>query len=165
MEGAPNRLVAAEGEGDVGHAAADLGAGALPLDLARGTDEVDGVVVVLRQAGAHGEDVGVENDVLRVEAHLLHQDAVGALADAHLQKTRTRCGEGQRCDKYAADDGCAAAVQQPSQHAPHGMQRRSAAENSCQVGSSAAAGAYLHSTGPHSSWAARQQHCTTACQL
>ena len=99
MEGAPNRLVAAEGEGDVGHAAADLGAGALPLDLARGTDEVDSVVVVLRQAGAHSEDVGVENDVLRVEAHLLHQDAVGALADANLQAAtgtqRTRRVGGQ----------------------------------------------------------------------
>ena len=29
------------------------------------------------------EHVGVEDDVLGREAHLLHQDAVGALADAH----------------------------------------------------------------------------------
>jgi len=84
VEGAPHRLVAAEGEGNVGHAAADLGAGAHALDLARGADEVHGVVVVLRQASAHGEDVGVEDDVLGVETNVLHQDAVCALADAHL---------------------------------------------------------------------------------
>ena len=66
-------------------AAADLAARADPLDLPSRPDEVDSVVVVLRQAGADGENVGVEDDVLGVEANVLHQNAVGALADAHLQ--------------------------------------------------------------------------------
>ena len=48
-------------------------------------DEVHSVVVVLRQAGADGQDVGVEDDVLRVEPDVLHEDAVCPLADAHLQ--------------------------------------------------------------------------------
>jgi hypothetical protein len=84
VEGAPHCLVAAEAEGNVGHAAADLGAGAQPLDLPRGTEEVHRIVVVLRQARAHGQDVGVKDDVLGVEAHLLHQDTVGAAAHGHL---------------------------------------------------------------------------------
>ena len=40
------------------------------LKDAGGAEEVDAIVVVLSQAGADGEDVGVEDDVLRVEAHL-----------------------------------------------------------------------------------------------
>jgi hypothetical protein len=50
----------------------------------RRLDEVDGVVVVLLDAGGDGEDVGVEDDVLGREVHLVDQDAVGALADLDL---------------------------------------------------------------------------------
>ena len=46
--------------------------------------EVIGVVVVLRHAGANGEDVGVEDDVLGLEADRLHQDLERPRADAHL---------------------------------------------------------------------------------
>ena len=42
------------------------------------------VVVVLGDAGGDGEDVGVEDDVARVEADAVHQYVVGAHADAHL---------------------------------------------------------------------------------
>ena len=35
-------------------------------------------------AGRDGQDVGIENDVIRIEADLVHQDAVGAFADADL---------------------------------------------------------------------------------
>ena len=92
VEAAPDRLVAAEAEGDVGDAAADLAAGAHALDLARGADKIDGVVVVLGHAGADGEDVGVEDDVLGVEADVLHQDAVRALAHLHLGGPQARLG-------------------------------------------------------------------------
>ena len=61
-----------------------LAAGQRCLDPARGLDEVDGVVVVLLDAGGHGQDVGIEDDVLRREADLLGQDAVGARADLDL---------------------------------------------------------------------------------
>ena len=40
---------------------------------------------MLRQSSAHCEDVGVENDVLWLKAHLLHQDLVRPAADANLQ--------------------------------------------------------------------------------
>ena len=64
---------------------------ATDADVARGDlpDEVYGVVVVLRQAGPYGEDVGIENDVLRVEADLLHQDFERPHADANLRDKAT----------------------------------------------------------------------------
>ena len=65
-------------------AAADLGVRQVRLDPARRVDEVDGVVVVLLDAGGDGEDVGIEDDVLGREADLVDEDAVGALADADL---------------------------------------------------------------------------------
>mmetsp|Transcript_48080 Transcript_48080/g.121344 ORF Transcript_48080/g.121344 Transcript_48080/m.121344 type:complete len:248 (-) Transcript_48080:2167-2910(-) len=80
VEAPAHRLVAAEAEGNVGHAAADLRTRAYALDLTRRPDEVHSVVVVLRQASSHRENVGVKDDVLRIEAHVLHQDAVRALA-------------------------------------------------------------------------------------
>ena len=55
------------------------------LELARRPEEVDGVVVVLRQAGADGEDVGVEHDVLRVEADPLDENLVRPLTHVDLQ--------------------------------------------------------------------------------
>ena len=58
--------------------------GSVGLDAARGLDEGHRVVVVLLHAGGHGEDVGVEDDVLGREADLLGEDAVGAPADLDL---------------------------------------------------------------------------------
>jgi hypothetical protein len=51
---------------------------------ARGLDEVDGVVVVLLDAGGDGEDVRIEDDVFRREADLFDQQVVGAGADLDL---------------------------------------------------------------------------------
>jgi hypothetical protein len=76
-----HRVVAPEGERDVGDAARDLGAREVLLDPARALDEVDAVRRVLLDARADSEDVGVEDDVLGREADLVDQDPVGALAD------------------------------------------------------------------------------------
>lgn len=54
------------------------------LDDLGGLYEVNAVLVVLFNAGRDGEDVGVKDDVVRVEAHLVHQDVVGACADVGL---------------------------------------------------------------------------------
>ena len=54
------------------------------LDAPRRLDEVDGVVVVLLDPRRHGEDVGIEDDVLGREADLVDQDAIGAGADLDL---------------------------------------------------------------------------------
>jgi hypothetical protein len=86
VDGLAHRVVAAERERHVGHAARHLGTGQVLLDPARGLDEIDAVVVVLFDAGGHGKDVGVEDDVLGREADLIDQHAVGALADLDLAR-------------------------------------------------------------------------------
>ena len=50
----------------------------------RELDRLPAVVVVLRDAGGDGEDVWVEDDVTGVEPDAVHQEVVGAHADAHL---------------------------------------------------------------------------------
>ena len=51
------------------------------LDPAGRVDEIDGVIVVLLDAGGHGEDIGIKHDVLGREGGLLREDLVGARAD------------------------------------------------------------------------------------
>ena len=75
-------VVAAKTERDVRHAAADFRVREVLFNPARGLDEVHGVVVVLLDARRDGEDVRVEDDVLRREADLVHENAIGAFADA-----------------------------------------------------------------------------------
>ena len=63
-------VVAAERERQVADAAADLHARAARLDDACRLDEIDGVVVVLFEAGGDREDVRIEDDVERIESRL-----------------------------------------------------------------------------------------------
>ena len=79
-----HRLVAAEREREVRHAAGDVHVRELLADLPRGLDEGDAVAVVLLHAGRDREDVRVEDDVFRREADLVDQDVVGARADRDL---------------------------------------------------------------------------------
>ena len=79
-----HHVVAAEREGDVGNPAGDLGAGQVLLDPAGGIDEIQRVVVMLLDAGGDGQDVGIEDDVVRIETHLIDENPIGALADADL---------------------------------------------------------------------------------
>ena len=81
VHGLADRIVAAERKGNVAHPAADPRVGQVLFDPARGLDEIDSVVVVLLDAGGHGEDVRIENDVFRREADFLDEDLVGAAAD------------------------------------------------------------------------------------
>jgi hypothetical protein len=76
-----HRVVAAEAERHVGDAAGHQRAGEVLLDPAGGLDEVDPVGRVLLDAGRHGEDVGVEDDVFGREADLVDEDPVGRAAD------------------------------------------------------------------------------------
>ncbi len=79
-----DRLVAAEGERHVAHAAGGLRAGTGFLNLPHAFDEFDGVVGVLFDPRADGEDVGVEDHVFRCEADLFGQQAEGPLGDGRL---------------------------------------------------------------------------------
>ncbi len=58
------------------------------LDQPRGLDEVDRVVVVLLEAGRDRQHVRIEDDVRRIEAGLLDQQPVRALADRDLPLDR-----------------------------------------------------------------------------
>ena len=63
-----------------------LAPGRFCLDPARRLDEVDGVVVVLLDAGRDREDVRIEDDVLGRKADLVDEDPVGARADLGLPR-------------------------------------------------------------------------------
>ena len=84
----PHDIIAAEGERQVGDAAAGPGPGAALLDQRQRVDERLRVAVVLGDAGGHGEHVGVEDDVFGREAGLLSEQVIGAAADRHLPLDR-----------------------------------------------------------------------------
>src|SRR6185369_3677838 len=77
-------LIAAEGEREVRHAARDVHVGKLGLNATRRLDIGVGVIIVLLDTRRHGEDVGIEDNVLWREADLLGQQLVGTLADGEL---------------------------------------------------------------------------------
>ena len=77
-------VVAAERERKVRNAPGDAHAGAATLDLACAFDEGLGVRGVLLDARRDGQDVGVEDDVLRPVPRFLSQQAVRARADVDL---------------------------------------------------------------------------------
>ena len=84
MKSPPHSLIASERKGHIGDAAADLAAWADVLDDLCGPDEVHGIVVMLLHPRPDRQDVGVENNVLGIEAHLLHHYLVRSLANPDL---------------------------------------------------------------------------------
>src|SRR5262249_4987515 len=82
----------------------DFGEWEVLLNPARGFDKVDGVIVVLLDAGRDGEDVRIENDVLRREAGLLGGGFVGAWANFDFSVGGI--GPGAFVEGHD-DDGCA----------------------------------------------------------
>jgi hypothetical protein len=66
-----HRIIAAERERNVADAAAHFRQRQVLLDPARRLDEIDRVVVVLFDTGADGENVRIENNLLRRKADVL----------------------------------------------------------------------------------------------
>ncbi len=102
-----HRLIAAERERQVRHAAGNMHARQVLSDPARRLDEIDTVIVVLLDAGRDREDVRIEDDVLGREADLLGQDLVGARADRGL--ARERVGLPLLVERHHDDRGAMAA--------------------------------------------------------
>ncbi|CNV29953.1 Uncharacterised protein [Salmonella enterica subsp. enterica serovar Bovismorbificans] len=75
------RVVAAEREGHVRHAAGDQRVRQLAFDVFTSADKVLRVVVVLFNTGGDGKDIRVEDDVFRREAHLFSQNPVRPTAN------------------------------------------------------------------------------------
>ena len=104
MYGLAHGVVAAERERHVADAAADHGMRQTTLDIARRLDEIDGVAVVLFDAGRDGEDIGIEDDVFRRKSDLLCQNVVRPLANLELPRLRVRLAvlvEGHDDDRRA----------------------------------------------------------------
>src|SRR5579885_915028 len=79
-----HNVVAAEGEGNIADASADLAAGQGGFDDPGRLNERNGVVVMLLDSRGDREDVGIENDILGRDAHLFGKDTVGTGADIDL---------------------------------------------------------------------------------
>ncbi len=77
-------VVAPEGEGKVGDAAGAQRPRQVRLDPADGLDEIHRITGVLRNAGADGQDVDVENDIPGFKTGLFRQQAEGPPADGDL---------------------------------------------------------------------------------
>ena len=82
---ATNGLVTAEREAEVRQAARDVHAWTAAADLAGGLDEVEGIAAMLVDSSRDREDVGVEDDVLRLEP-VRSQQLVRPLADGDLAR-------------------------------------------------------------------------------
>ena len=79
-----HHVVTTKREADVRYAARDLRPGAFLLDPSRGVDEVDGVVIMLLDAGGDGQDIRIKDDVLGGEINLFAQQIERSLADTNL---------------------------------------------------------------------------------
>ena len=76
-----HRIVAAERERHIGHAATDLRVRQMLFYPRGGFDEIHRVVVVLLNAGGDGKNIRIENNVFGQEPDLLHQNVITAFAD------------------------------------------------------------------------------------
>ena len=83
VHGFPDPIVASEREGEVADTAACLRIGQVLLYPTHGTDEIDGIGLMLFDARPDGKDVDVEDDVLRRKADG-GQQVVGSLSDGNL---------------------------------------------------------------------------------
>ena len=82
-----HRVVTAEGERHVRDAAGDQRVRQFAFDIFAGTDKVLGIVVVLFNSGRHGENIRVEDDVFRREAHLFGKNGVRPAANFNFTFT------------------------------------------------------------------------------
>ncbi len=90
VDGAADRVVAAEGERDIADSAADSAERHVRVNVAYRLNEVDCVVVVLLHAGCDGENIRIEYDVFGRDARLFGQKSVGAFADFDSSFQRVR---------------------------------------------------------------------------
>ena len=80
---APDRIVAPEGEGEVGDAAGSMDPGQVLFDPADRFDEIDPVAVVFRNACPNGQYIDIQDDILRRNADA-GEEPVRPLRDGDL---------------------------------------------------------------------------------
>ena len=79
-----DRVVAAEGKGNVTHPAADFRPGTLIFDFPHRLDECHSVVSMFVNPGCQSQDIRIENDVLRGKPELFRQQLIGSPTDRNL---------------------------------------------------------------------------------
>ena len=79
-----DRVVAAEGKGNVAHPAADFRPGTLIFDFPYRFDEGHSVVSVFVNPGCQSQDIRIENDVLRGNPDLFRQQLIGSTTDRNF---------------------------------------------------------------------------------
>ena len=85
-----HHVLAAERKRNVADAAAHFRIRKLGLDLPRGFDEIDGVIVVLFDARRHGQNIRIKNNFFRSNAGLFRENPIGSGAHFHLARQRIR---------------------------------------------------------------------------
>ena len=77
-------IIAPERERQVAHPTTDMRPRKVLLNPSRCTNEIDGIVIVFLDARCHRKDIRVEDDVMRIEAHLFGKDAIGTTTNLNL---------------------------------------------------------------------------------
>src|SRR5205085_8982039 len=73
-----------ERERDVAYASAHPRAGKIGLDPARRVYEVDRIIAMFLETCGHGQDVWIENDIVRLKTCTVRQQVVSSLANFHF---------------------------------------------------------------------------------
>ncbi len=81
MHGFAHHVVAAEGETQVAHPAADFRMGTPRLDLPHGLNKFNAIAAVFLNPRANGENIRIKNYILGRETGLLRQNVVGPCTD------------------------------------------------------------------------------------
>ncbi len=95
-----HRLIAAEGEGQVGNATGNMRERHGFADGLGGFNEVHAVIIVLLDTRGHRKHVWIEDNVFRRQARLFSQKLVGARADFHLALIGIRLPDLVKCHDH-----------------------------------------------------------------
>ena len=74
-------IVSTEGKRYIGYATGNHGMGKILLDPFGRLNKIDRIIIVLFNTGSDSENIGIENNVTRVKAHLLGQDLISPRTD------------------------------------------------------------------------------------
>ena len=76
----PDRVISTERERQVAHSSAHPGKGEVCLNIFSGFDVINCIVIVLLDACGDGQDIGIDEDVLRRETGFLRQQTVRSVS-------------------------------------------------------------------------------------
>ena len=84
MDGFSDWVVASKGKRNIADTSGDLGVRKVFSNVLAGVDEIHCVIIMLIDSCSDGKNIGIENNVLRREAHFIHKDPIGFFTDFNL---------------------------------------------------------------------------------